>query len=150
VKRSGQILDLAMEEGGAWEIARRARGTPRIANRLLKRVRDYAQVRADGVITKTVAVDALNLEGVDEDGLGEVDRKLLSTIIINYKGGPVGIEAIAATLQLESDVLIEVVEPYLLKMGFVIRTSQGRKASEKAFEHLNIPYKKKADKESLF
>ena len=150
VKRSGQILDLAMEEGGAWEIARRARGTPRIANRLLKRVRDYAQVRADGVITKTVAVDALNLEGVDEDGLGEVDRKLLNTIIINYKGGPVGIEAIAATLQLESDVLIEVVEPYLLKMGFVIRTSQGRKASEKAFEHLNIPYKKKADKESLF
>jgi Holliday junction DNA helicase RuvB len=150
VKRSGQILDLALEEGGAWEIARRARGTPRIANRLLKRVRDYAQVRADGVITKTVAVDALNLEGVDEDGLGEVDRKLLSTIIINYKGGPVGIEAIAATLQLESDVLIEVVEPYLLKMGFVIRTSQGRKASEKAFDHLNIPYKKKADKESLF
>lgn len=141
VKRSSAILEITTEEEGAYEIARRARGTPRVANRLLKRVRDYAQVRAEGKITKEVAMEALALEGIDEDGLGETDRKLLKTIILNYKGGPVGIEAIASTLQVESDVLLDVVEPYLLKSGFVIRTSQGRKASEKAYAHLNIPHK---------
>jgi holliday junction DNA helicase RuvB len=138
VKRSAQILKIAIDEEGAYEIARRSRGTPRIANRLLKRVRDFAQVRAKGVITLPVAMDALALEGIDELGLSELDRKLLKVIILNYRGGPAGIEALAATLQLESDVLIEVVEPYLLKSGFVIRTSQGRKASEKAFSHLGL------------
>lgn len=147
VKRSSAILEITTEEEGAYEIARRARGTPRVANRLLKRVRDYAQVRAEGKITKEVAMEALALEGIDEDGLGETDRKLLKTIILNYKGGPVGIEAIASTLQVESDVLLDVVEPYLLKSGFVIRTSQGRKASEKAYAHLNIPHK---DEPGLF
>ena len=141
IKRSALILDVPIDEDGAYETARRARGTPRVANRLLKRVRDYAQVRGDGRITGKIAVDALSLEGIDESGLGKIDRRLLRTIIINYHGGPVGIEALAATLQLESDVLLEVVEPYLLKTGFIIRTSQGRKASEAAFSHLGIPLK---------
>jgi Holliday junction DNA helicase RuvB len=145
IKRSATILGITIDEKGAFETAKRARGTPRVANRLLKRVRDYAQVKAKGHITTSVVIDALTLEGIDEHGLSETDRKLLQTIILNYKGGPVGIEAIAATLQLESDVLIEVVEPYLLKIGFVIRTSQGRKASEKAFRHLNIPFHRKQD-----
>ncbi len=142
IKRSAAILDVTIDEKGAHETAKRARGTPRVANRLLKRVRDYAQVKAKGRITRDVAIEALTLEGIDEYGLGETDRKLLRTIIQNYGGGPVGIEALAATLQLESDVLIEVVEPYLLKMGFVIRTSQGRRASEMAFRHLRIPFRK--------
>lgn len=141
VKRSSEILEVTTEEEGAYEIARRARGTPRVANRLLKRVRDYAQVRAAGKITKEVAKEALALEGIDEHGLGETDRKLLKTVILNYRGGPVGIEAIASTLQIESDVLLDVVEPYLLKSGFIIRTSQGRKASEKAYAHLNLSHK---------
>lgn len=141
VKRSALILKVAVDENGAYEIARRSRGTPRIANRLLKRVRDYAQVRAKGVITRPVAVDALTLEGIDDSGLTELDRKLLKAIILNYKGGPAGIEALAATLQLEADVLLEVVEPYLLKTGLLIRTSQGRKASEKAFDHFGIPHR---------
>jgi len=139
IKRSAAILSVSVDDEGAYETAKRARGTPRVANRLLKRVRDYADVRAGGVITKNVAIDALSLEGIDGHGLGETDRKFLKTIILNYKGGPVGIEALAATLQLESDVLIEVVEPFLLKSGFLIRTSQGRKASERAFSHLGIP-----------
>ena len=141
VKRSASILNVAIEQDGAFEIARRARGTPRVANRLLKRVRDYAQVRAGGKITRDVATEALELEGIDESGLGETDRKLLSAVILNYKGGPAGIEALAATLQIETDVLLDVVEPYLLKTGFIIRTSHGRKATEKAYSHLKIPHK---------
>jgi holliday junction DNA helicase RuvB len=150
IKRSAVILEVGIDDEGAYETARRARGTPRVANRLLKRVRDFAQVRADGRITGRIAVDALTLEGIDNHGLGEIDRRLLRTVIDNYKGGPVGIEAIAATLQLESDVLLEVVEPYLLKTGFIIRTSQGRKASEKAFAHLRIPFKGAPEGPGLF
>ena len=138
VNRSSAILGIAIEQDGTYEIARRARGTPRVANRLLKRVRDYAQVRAQGKITRDVAMVALALEGIDEHGLGETDRKLLKTIILNYKGGPVGIEALASTLQIETDVLLDVVEPFLLKSDFIIRTSHGRKASERAYQHLNI------------
>lgn len=141
VKRSSSILDVVIEPDGTYEIARRARGTPRVANRLLKRVRDYAQVRAQGKITKDVAMKALALEGIDEYGLGETDRKLLRTIIMNYKGGPVGIEALSSTLQIETDVLLDVIEPFLLKSGFIIRTSHGRKATERAYSHFNIPYK---------
>ncbi len=141
VKRSSAIMGVDIDQEGAFEIARRARGTPRVANRILKRVRDYAQVRADGKITRNVAMEALSLEGIDEHGLGETDRKLLRTVILNYKGGPVGIEAIASTLQIETDVLLDVVEPYLLKSGFIIRTSHGRKATEKAYSHLNISHK---------
>jgi holliday junction DNA helicase RuvB len=150
IKRSAVILDVPIDDEGAYETARRARGTPRVANRLLKRVRDFAQVRADGNITGRIAVDALSLEGIDECGLGGIDRKLLKTIIINYKGGPVGIEALAATLQLESDVLLEVVEPYLLKTGFIIRTSQGRRVSERAYTHLKMPFKGAAEGSGLF
>jgi Holliday junction DNA helicase RuvB len=150
IKRSASILQVPIDEEGAFEIARRARGTPRVANRLLKRVRDYAQVRAQGSVTRAVAMEALALEGIDEHGLGEVDRKLLGTIIVNYKGGPAGIEALAATLQLETDVLIEVIEPYLLKTGFLTRTSQGRKASEKAYLHLGFTPGGKAQNMELF
>lgn len=150
IKRSASILNIDIDDEGSYEMAKRARGTPRVANRLLKRVRDFAQVRAGGYITRQVAVDALELEGIDECGLGEVDRKFLRAIIINYKGGPVGIDAIAATLQLESDVLIEVVEPYLLKAGFIVRTSQGRKSTERALEHLKIPPVGKSDTQPLF
>jgi Holliday junction DNA helicase RuvB len=150
IKRSASILQVPVDEEGAFEIARRARGTPRVANRLLKRVRDYAQVRAQGSVTRAVAMEALALEGIDEHGLGEVDRKLLGTIIVNYKGGPAGIEALAATLQLETDVLIEVIEPYLLKTGFLTRTSQGRKASEKAYLHLGFTPGGKAQNMELF
>jgi holliday junction DNA helicase RuvB len=150
INRSASILQVSIDEEGAYEIGCRARGTPRVANRLLKRVRDYAQVRAQGSVTRSVAMEALALEGIDGHGLGEVDRKLLSTIIVNYKGGPVGIEALAATLQLESDVLIEVVEPYLLKTGFLTRTSQGRKASDKAYDHLGFNPVGKAQNMELF
>jgi Holliday junction DNA helicase RuvB len=138
VFRSASILTVGIDDGGAEEIARRSRGTPRVANRLLKRVRDFAQVRADGFITQDVASQALELEGIDFFGLTEIDRKLLQTIISNYSGGPVGIEALAATLQFESDVIVEVVEPYLLKTGLILRTSQGRKVSEKAYDHLKV------------
>lgn len=141
VNRSASILNIPIDQDGAYEIARRARGTPRVANRLLKRVRDYAQVRARGRITKDVTTEALALEGIDEAGLGEMDRKLLKTIILNYKGGPAGIEALASTLQIETDVLLDVVEPYLLKTGFIIRTSHGRRATEKAYSHLDISSK---------
>lgn len=150
VKRSAAILEITVEQEGAYEIARRSRGTPRVANRLLKRVRDFAQVRAKGKITKKVAVDALALEGIDDDGLGETDRKLMRTILLHYKGGPVGIEALASTLQIETDVLLDVVEPYLLKTGFIIRTSQGRKATERAYSHFNISRKGESDDPGLF
>ncbi len=137
-KRSAKLLDSVMDDAGAHELALRSRGTPRIVNRLLKRVRDYAQVRADGVITFDTVTAALKLEGVDAKGLTRLDRKYLRTIIEFYHGGPVGIEAIAATLQEESDTLVDLVEPYLLKTGLLTRTSSGRKASEAAFKHLGI------------
>ena len=141
-RRSAALIDVPIDPAGALELARRSRGTPRIVNRLLKRVRDFAQVRADGVITKKTVTAALALEGVDNEGLTELDRRYLKTIIEFYGGGPVGIEAIAATLQEESDTLVDVVEPYLLKIGMLLRTSAGRKASESAYQHLNYPRQK--------
>jgi len=137
-RRSATLLNVVIDDEGAAELARRSRGTPRIANRLLKRVRDFCQVRADGVITRPTVNAALQLEGVDEMGLTDLDRRYLKTIIEYYRGGPVGIEAIAATLQEESDTLVDIVEPYLLKIGFLTRTSSGRKASEAAFRHLGF------------
>ena len=134
--RSAKLLDVEIDDEGAGELARRCRGTPRIANRLLKRVRDFSQVRADGMITRETVGAALKLEGVDKQGLTDLDRRYLNTIIDFYKGGPVGIEAIAATLQEESDTLVDIVEPYLLKIGFITRTSSGRKASPSAYRHL--------------
>jgi Holliday junction DNA helicase RuvB len=139
IRRSAGILETQLDEAGATEIARRARGTPRIANRLLRRVRDYADVKARGSINSGVASDALKLEGVDDHGLDDLDRNFLSTIIRIYKGGPVGVEAIAATLNEEVDTLVDVVEPYLLQQGFVTRTKSGRKANEPAYRHLNLP-----------
>jgi len=135
-KRSAALLGVAISEQGAVELAKRSRGTPRIVNRLLKRVRDYSQVRADGKISIETVSAALELEGVDEKGLTDLDRRYLNTIIKFYHGGPVGIEAIAATLQEESDTLVDIIEPYLLKIGFITRTSSGRKASEASFRHL--------------
>ncbi len=137
--RSSALLDLTITPEGANQLAKRSRGTPRIVNRLLKRVRDYAQVRSDGRITRETVVAALAMEGVDEMGLTPLDRRYLNTIIQYYHGGPVGIEAIAATLQEESDTIVDVVEPFLLKTGLLIRTSTGRKASDEAYRHLNIP-----------
>ena len=136
--RSAELLNVKIDTAGAVELARRSRGTPRIVNRLLKRVRDFSQVRADGVITQATVEGALELEGVDQKGLTDLDRRYLKTIIEFYTGGPVGIEAIAATLQEESDTLVDIVEPYLLKIGFVLRTSSGRKATEAAYKHLGF------------
>jgi Holliday junction DNA helicase RuvB len=139
VLRSARILGIEIDDAGATEIARRARGTPRIANRLLRRVRDFAEVKAEGRITPAIARDALKLEGVDELGLDDLDRSFLSTIIRLYKGGPVGIEALSATLNEEVDTLVDMVEPYLLQQGFISRTKSGRKANEPAYKHLRMP-----------
>ncbi len=141
--RSSSILGIAIDKAGAMELSRRSRGTPRIVNRLLKRVRDYAQVRADGIITVETVNSALKLEGVDEKGLTDLDRRYLRTVIDYYNGGPVGIEAIAATLQEETDTLVDVVEPYLLKTGMILRTSSGRRAARSAYIHLGYLYQKR-------
>jgi Holliday junction DNA helicase RuvB len=138
VTRSAAILDAPLEADGATAIARRSRGTPRIANRLLRRVRDYAQVRARGVVTATVARDALDREGVDEAGLDRLDRRFLGALIEQYGGGPAGLEAIAATINDEAETLVEVVEPFLLKIGFIVRTPSGRRATPAAYAHLGL------------
>ncbi|KKY01861.1 MULTISPECIES: Holliday junction branch migration DNA helicase RuvB [Paraclostridium] len=142
VIRSSSILGAEIQIGGATEIARRSRGTPRIANRLLKRVRDYAQVRADGNITDEVANDALELLGVDSLGLDYVDEKLLCTIIEKFKGGPVGLDTLAASIGEDRNTIEDVYEPYLLQLGFINRGPRGRIAMPLAYEHLNIPYPK--------
>jgi len=138
VMRSSGVLDVPIEEEGARTIAQRSRGTPRIANRLLRRVRDYAEVRAGGRITAEVADEALRREGVDELGLDRLDRAFLRTIAEQYRGGPAGIGAIAATLTEDAETLEDVVEPYLLKCGFVVRTASGRKATAQAYAHLKL------------
>jgi Holliday junction DNA helicase RuvB len=144
VRRSAGILAVAIDEAGVVEIARRARGTPRVANRLLKRVRDYAQVRADGVITQTVAQGALSLLEVDPLGLDDIDRRVLRTIIDKFGGGPVGLETIGAALSEEPDTIMDVVEPYLLQLGFLDRTPRGRVATRRAYEHLGIAHEEPA------
>jgi Holliday junction DNA helicase RuvB len=138
IRRSARLLDLKADEATLDEIAKRSRGTPRVANRLLRRVRDYAAVKAKGNLTHPVATDALALEGVDAQGLDEHDRKYLRTIIEFYKGGPVGIEAVAATLNEDADNVEDLVEPFLLKIGFLKRTPKGREATELAYAHLGI------------
>jgi Holliday junction DNA helicase RuvB len=138
VKRSAQLLNVEIEDAAAEEIARRCRGTPRIANRLLRRVRDYAQVRADGKITKPVAQTALNLLDVDRYGLDEIDQKIMMTILEKYRGGPVGVNTIAASIAEEADTIEEVYEPYLIQLGFLNRTPRGRVATELAFEYFKI------------
>ena len=136
IRRSASILEVAIEPAGAEAIARRSRGTPRIANRLLRRVRDYCQVRGDGVITAPAAGDSLDREGVDVAGLDRLDRRFLMAIIEQYGGGPVGLEAIAATINDEAETLVEVVEPFLLKIGYIVRSPNGRRATPAAYAHL--------------
>lgn len=140
LNRASAMLSVTADEAGIKEAACRARGTPRVALRLLRRIRDYAQVRADGVISSDVAVEALNLLSIDELGLDEVDRRVLTTIIEKYNGGPVGLSTIAASMSEEPDTIMDVVEPYLLQLGFLERTSQGRTATRRAYEHMGFSY----------
>ena len=138
VRRSAQILGIDCEAEGAGEIARRARGTPRIANRLLRRVRDYAQVRASGRIDKAVADAAMAMLKVDPEGFDELDRRMLRTIVEHFDGGPVGVESLAAALSEERGTLEDVIEPYLIQQGVLVRTARGRMATAKAYRHLGL------------
>jgi len=138
VQQSASILGVEIDEGGAFEIATRSRGTPRIANRLLRRVRDYAEVKADGHVTRSVAIDALALMDVDTYGFDDIDRKLMLTIIERYNGGPVGIGTLSASINEEEDAIEDIYEPYLIQIGFLQRTPRGRVATRKAYEHFNI------------
>ncbi|HEX5323277.1 MAG TPA: Holliday junction branch migration DNA helicase RuvB, partial [Capsulimonadaceae bacterium] len=152
VLRSADVLQVPIQREGAQEIGRRSRGTPRIANRLLRRVRDYAQVKADGIITQKVADEALGMLEVDARGLDEADRRYLRAIIEKYEGGPVGIEALSATLSEERDTLEDVYEPFLMQQGFIQRTSRGRVAARLAYEHLGliVPKDRGPAQDSLF
>jgi Holliday junction DNA helicase RuvB len=142
VSRAATVLEVGIDESGAAEIARRGRGTPRVALRLLKRVRDYAQVRADGRVSAAVAREALELLNVDQRGLDDLDRRVLHTIIEKFEGGPVGLDTIAAAVSEESDTIMDVIEPYLLRLGFLDRTPRGRVATVRAYEHLGVPYRR--------
>ena len=140
VRRASDILKVSVEQDGVTEIARRARATPRVALRLLRRVRDFAQVRVDGIVSGSVARDALDLLDVDELGLDEIDRRMLRAIIEKFAGGPVGLDTIAASISEEADTIMDVYEPYLLQLGFLERTSRGRVAARLAYDHLGISY----------
>lgn len=150
VRRAADLLQVSITPDGASEIARRARGTPRVALRLLRRVRDYAQVRADGAITREVADQALRLLEVDELGLDYLDYKVLNALIRKFNGGPVGLETIAAAVSEEADTIMDVVEPYLLQLGFLERTPRGRVATRGAYAHLGIPYPERPEQATLF
>lgn len=149
VTRSAGILRVPIEPDGAMEIARRSRGTPRIANRMLRRVRDFAQVTAGGVITQSVADRALQALEIDHLGLDQIDRRMLTSIIENYRGGPVGLDTLAATINEESVTLEDVYEPYLMQLGFLTRTPRGRCVTEKAYEHLGLSVPKNMDMDQL-
>ncbi|MCH2335803.1 MAG: Holliday junction branch migration DNA helicase RuvB [Pseudomonadales bacterium] len=138
VTRSGQRLDVKVDNEGAVEIARRARGTPRVANRLLRRVRDYAEVRADGSVSAKTADSALDLLNVDQEGIDVMDRKLLLTILEKFSGGPVGLDSLAAAIGEERDTIEDVVEPYLIQQGYMMRTPRGRVATERAYHHFSL------------
>ena len=140
IKRAAEILDIGIEDKGALEIARRSRGTPRIANRLLKRVRDFAQVTGDGVITDQIADEALMRLEVDKMGLDHTDRRMLDSMIKKFGGGPVGIDTLAAAISEENDTIEDVYEPYLLQLGFINRTPRGRTVTKAGYEHMGIPY----------
>jgi len=142
IERAAGLMKLQFDQTGVAEIAKCARGTPRIALRLLRRVRDFAEVRANGVITQRTSQEALTLLSIDHLGLDKIDRMVLATIIEKYDGGPVGLSTIAASISEEPDTIMDVVEPYLLQLGFLHRTAQGRMATEKAYKHLNLPYSK--------
>ncbi len=139
-----------MDDAGSGEIARRSRGTPRIANRLLRRVRDYAQVRADGRVTVELAKTALDLLEVDRFGLDEIDQKIMLTILEKYSGGPVGLNTIAASIDEEPDTIEEVYEPYLIQLGFIDRTPRGRVATDRAFDHFQVPHRLRGPQQTLF
>jgi Holliday junction DNA helicase RuvB len=139
VRRSARILDVPIDDEAAAEIARRARGTPRIANRLLRRVRDYAQVRSSGTITLGVAQAGLELLGVDAHGFDEIDRKLLRTVIDKFGGGPVGLNTIAAAISEEKDAIEDIYEPFLIQIGFLDRTPRGRVATPRAYGYFGLP-----------
>jgi Holliday junction DNA helicase RuvB len=142
VTRAARVLGIEADPEGVDEIAQRGRGTPRVALRLLRRVRDYAEVRAEGTITRPVSKQALDLLDVDVLGLDDMDRRVLRTVIENYRGGPVGLSTIAASVSEEPDTIMDVVEPYLLQLGFLERTPQGRQATQRAYEHLGISFPK--------
>ena len=150
VTRAAEILNIAIDPRGASEIARRSRGTPRIANRLLKRVRDYAQVAGDGVITDVIADKALAMLEVDHQGLDKTDRNMLKAIIQKFGGGPVGLDTLAASISEETETIEDVYEPFLLQMGFINRTPRGRVATPAAYEHLNLPCKESTEQEALW
>lgn len=150
LQRAAKKMGVSVEEEGFEEVARRARGTPRVALRLLRRVRDYAQVVTKSAVTKNVAGDALSLLNVDPLGLDEVDRRVLQTIIEKYSGGPVGLNTIGASIGEEPDTIMDVVEPYLLQLGFLDRTPQGRVATRRAYDHLGIPFVDSGQQPSLF
>ncbi|MBV8898370.1 MAG: Holliday junction branch migration DNA helicase RuvB, partial [Acidobacteriaceae bacterium] len=143
VKRSANLLGVTIEAEGAEEVARRSRGTPRIANRLLRRVRDYAQVRANGHIDPGVAIAARDRLEVDRFGLDEIDQKIMITLLAKYSGGPVGVNTIAASIDEEADTIEEVYEPYLIQLGFIDRTPRGRVGTDRAFEYFRVPRKQR-------
>ncbi len=149
IKRSARILQVEAQEDGLKEIAKRARGTPRVANRLLKRVRDYAQVIADGIITQQVAKEALEKLGVDLIGLDEIDHKVLHTIIEKFNGGPVGLDTISASISEEADTITDVYEPFLMQLGFLERTPRGRVATKLAYEHLGLEFNKSSQQKLI-
>ena len=148
IKRAAEILEIPIEDAGALEIARRSRGTPRVANRLLKRVRDFAQVKGDGVITEKLADEALVRLEVDNVGLDRMDRRMLATMIKKFAGGPVGLETLAASISEETDTITDVYEPFLIQLGFLMRTPRGRVVTRAGYEHMNIPYPGTDDKEN--
>jgi Holliday junction DNA helicase RuvB len=150
VARAARLLQAPATPEGVTEIARRGRGTPRVALRLLRRVRDYAQVRSDGTLTQQMAREALALLDIDDLGLDALDRAVLSRLIRDFRGGPVGLETIAAALAEESDTIMDVVEPYLLQLGFLDRTPRGRVATRKAYAHLGEPYPETGEQPALF
>ena len=141
VKRAAEILLVPIDTEGATEIGKRSRGTPRIANRLLRRVRDFAQIKGDGIISQEIAAKALDLLEVDQLGLDKIDRRLLETIILKFNGGPVGLDTLAATINEEGDTIEDVYEPYLLQLGFIKRTPRGRVCTELAYRHLGLNVK---------
>ena len=149
IRRAANVLSLAADDAGIAEIARRSRGTPRVGLRLLRRVRDFAQVRGDGVVTGALAAEALALLDVDPLGLDDLDRRVLRAIVEKFGGGPVGLETIAASISEESDTIMDVVEPYLLQLGFLDRTPRGRVATRRAYEHLGLPYPEKPEQAAL-
>jgi Holliday junction DNA helicase RuvB len=150
VARSAALLDVHIDREGSEEVARRSRGTPRIANRLLRRVRDYAQVRAAGKVDAEVAQKALDLLEVDRHGLDEIDQKIMLTVLEKYGGGPVGINTIAASIDEEADTIEEVYEPYLMQLGFIDRTPRGRVGTPQAFEYFKIPRRATGSQAQLF